>query len=94
MAQDDNRGCDANCTLSDITKGFIRCGKVVSTHPKYGDKCVYLTKSRDNFGSISNICENLLIWTNKDGVDIKTGSCSTGNQRKQNTAQLQRHRET
>ena len=40
----DDRGCDANCTLSDST--FIRCGKVVSTHPEYGDKCVYLTSAR------------------------------------------------
>ena len=44
-AQDENRGCDANCTLPD-SAGYIRCGKVVSTHPEYGDKCVYLSKGR------------------------------------------------
>ena len=46
VAQDDGRGCDANCTLADSTNAFLRCGKVVSTHPQYGDKCVYLTKVR------------------------------------------------
>ena len=40
--------CDQECNLIEdmFSHPQVKCGKIVSNHPIYGPKCVYLTKTR------------------------------------------------
>ena len=42
------QGCDPECNLQNDMQNnpLVKCGKNIGTHPIYGTKCVYLTKTR------------------------------------------------
>ena len=63
---------------------FCNSGKVVSEDPVNGVKCVHVTKQRDRYPVIQNICASLKMYNNDTDEMVQTGNLITINSMTEN----------